>query len=65
MTRPLTEVSAARKRQAQKIMPLIGPFLDAWDALPNDVAGLPELSEVRRYAQRIHRAMEDDDGQTN
>lgn len=65
MTRPLTEVSAARKRQAQKVMPIIGPFLDAWDELPNDVAGLPELSEVRRYVRRIHRAMEDDDGQTN
>jgi hypothetical protein len=47
-----------RKRQAHKVMPIIGPLLDAWEGLPNDVSGLPELRQVRRYIQRIEAAME-------
>jgi hypothetical protein len=47
-----------RKRQARKVMPMIGPLLDTWDGLPNDVKSLPELKELARCLRRIDNAME-------
>lgn len=47
-----------RKRQARKVMPIIGSLLDAWEGLPNDVSCLPELRQIRQYIQRISAAME-------
>jgi hypothetical protein len=52
------ERDEGRKRQARKVMPLIGPLLDEWDGLPNDVSGNPELKGVRGIIRRIERAME-------
>lgn len=48
-----------RKRQARKVMPMIGPLLDAWEALPNDVKGDPELMGLHYHLTRINRAMEE------
>lgn len=48
-----------RKRQARAVMPLIGPLLDAWEALPNDLALDYELRGVRKYISLINSAMED------
>ncbi len=47
-----------RKEQAKKVMPLIGPLLDAWDALPNDLSTDEELQEVMETIGKINNAME-------
>lgn len=47
-----------RARQAKKVMKLIGPLLDEWDGLPNDVTSIPELKDFARFMGRIYRAME-------
>lgn len=49
-----------REAQARAVMPMIGPFLDVWDGLPNDLrqqieCEAPELSEA---IAEINRAME-------
>ena len=51
-------IASVRARQSRKVMPIIGPLLDAWEGLPNDIACLPELKQIRRYIQRIYVAME-------
>ena len=33
-----------RAEQAKRVMPLIGPLLDAWEQLPNDVRSDIELA---------------------
>ncbi len=48
-----------RKQQARAVMPLIGPLIDEWDGLPNDVTSLPELKGLRRHMGKLHRAIED------
>lgn len=47
-----------RKAQAALVMPLIGPLLDAWESLPNDVACMDELEELGTHMQAIEEAME-------
>jgi hypothetical protein len=47
-----------RQEQAAAVMPLIGPLLDAWDGVPNDVAGDEGLAEVRKHIKRVARGME-------
>lgn len=49
-----------RQHQASLVMPLIGRLLDAWEDLPNDVRGGPELSRLAGGMQAIDSAMEDD-----
>lgn len=34
------DLRKARAVQARQVMPLIGPLLDAWDAVPNDLRSL-------------------------
>jgi len=46
------------KLQAKAVMQLIGGLLDAWDDLPNDVKGDPELERVARHIDGIYDAME-------
>lgn len=53
------ERANGRRRQARKVMPLIGPLLDAWEAVPNDLKGDPELMPLWRHLDRINRAMEE------
>lgn len=56
-----------RREQAERVMPLIGPLLDAWEQMPNDVRshldeGCPMLSH---FIERIYCGMEADaDGET-
>jgi hypothetical protein len=52
------EVEILRQEQAAAVMPLIGPLLDAWDGLPNDVKCDDELSGVRRSIGAISRGMD-------
>lgn len=44
MTSALKEYDAAlrvaRTKQARRVMPLIGPLLDAWEEVPNDLRSL-------------------------
>lgn len=52
----------AREAQAKKVMPLIGPLLDAWDMMPNDVntelrESCPSLCD---HLDKIAAAMETD-----
>jgi hypothetical protein len=52
-------LALARAVQVRQVMPLIGPLLDAWDELPNDLRGLlqeqaPTLCE---YLYKIDDAM--------
>ncbi len=53
------------RQQADKTMPLIGPLLDAWDGIPNDVRYDEELAQVARILAAIESAMlgEDDTGE--
>ena len=47
-----------RQRQAKAVMPMIGPLLDAWDDLPNDVKDDPELEHLATHINLINDAME-------
>ena len=44
--------------QERNTMPLIGGLLDAWDSLPNDIKGDPELTMVAKYINMIYIAMD-------
>ena len=50
------EISKLRKAQAREVMPLIGPLLDSWNGLPNDMKD--ELEELGSHIQAIEYAME-------
>lgn len=52
------ELEKLRARQAKKVMKVIGPLLDEWDALPNDVASVRELKAFGRLMGRLFRAVE-------
>lgn len=38
------DIRRKRAEQAARVMPLIGPLLDAWEQLPNDVRSDIELA---------------------
>jgi hypothetical protein len=53
------EHQAGRIVQAKKVMPLIGPLLDAWDAISNDTKGIVEYeSDIGEIIGKINAAME-------
>lgn len=52
------ERGVARLTQAKAVMPMIGPLLDAWDGIPNDVKSDEEMSELRKHLNAIAYAME-------
>lgn len=52
------ELAALRKAQAREVMPIIGPLLDAWEGLPNDVQGMDDLTEVADYMNALQQAMD-------
>lgn len=54
------ELRKLRARQAQAVMQLIGPLLDAFEQLPNDVAGLEEMNDLCVAIEAINSAMEGD-----
>jgi len=45
------------RRQEKEVMPLMGPLLDAWDDLPNDVKGDDELKRVAEVIDKISDGM--------
>lgn len=49
-----------RKAQMRAVMPLIGPLLDAWEAVPNDLKGEIEegATELAEALDSIDDAME-------
>lgn len=49
---------ADRSRQAEAAMPLIGGLLDAWDQLPLDLRGEPEMGELWCWVRALDDAME-------
>lgn len=55
-----TELKRLRKAQAREVMPVIGPLLDAWEAVPNDFRFEMEsqASELVGYLEAISDAME-------
>lgn len=57
--RSMDERTKLRKAQARDVMPLIGPLLDAYEALPNDVRGMEELDGLRVQLGAINTAMEE------
>jgi hypothetical protein len=50
----------ARRRQRRTVMDLIGPLLDAWEDIPNDIkSDLREhCTPLCHYLDRINEAME-------
>jgi len=46
--------------EAEDVMPLIGPMLDRWDELPNDVKCDEELEKLGTAITHIYEAMEDE-----
>ena len=59
MTEKEIEAGLERLRsiQRKKVMRVIGPLLDEWDGLPNDVSGMPELKGIRSMIGRLHCAI--------
>jgi hypothetical protein len=52
------EQEELRAAQAVAVMPMIGPLLDAWEGLPNDISGDEELLTLKRQMSAISRAMD-------
>ena len=44
-------------RQNKAVMPLIGPLLDVWDDLPNDVKYDDELMRLEKVINKIKTAI--------
>ena len=53
----MSERSKEIRRQEKEVMVLIGPLLDAWDDLPNDVKGDDELKRVAEVIDKISDGM--------
>lgn len=54
----LHEMAELRRRQVASVMPLIGPLLDAWDGMPNDLKydledGAPDLVRIMRSINAV------------
>jgi hypothetical protein len=60
LSRAERERQQLRKAQASEVMPIIGPLLDCWQGLPNDVADMEELSELSGYMSALEDAMDAD-----
>jgi len=54
---PVAEVEGLRSAQARDVMPLIGPLLDSFELLANDLKTDPDLRELVRNLQAIEEAM--------
>lgn len=52
------EITRLRKVQAKYVMPLIGPLLDAWEQLPNDIACMEGLEDLAQIIEDINSGME-------
>lgn len=58
---PTAELNELRRKQREAVMPLIGPLLDAWEAVPNDFRGMieDECPALVTILNRIWQKMED------
>lgn len=54
------EIEKLRRQQANKVMPLIGPLLDAWEGISNDTKSEPDLKHFASQIHRLYQAMEGD-----
>jgi len=56
----MSERTALRARQSRDVMKLIGPLLDAWDDVPNDLKGdlREQCTPLCDYLDKINEAME-------
>ena len=56
----VSDLNELRRKQAFAVMDEIGPLLDAWESIPNDVKGQleEEALEFCHYMRRIYRAVE-------
>lgn len=54
------ERAALRRQQADAVMEEIGPLLDAWDSIPNDVKSQLEEDALDfcHYMRRIYNAVD-------
>lgn len=50
------ELEGLRNEQAKAVMPLIGPLLDAWEGVPNDMKC--ELEDLTEAIAAIERGMD-------
>lgn len=59
------ELEQLRRKQMRAVMPLVGPLLDAWDDVPNDLKGEIEegATDLAEALDSIRDAMEGDDGE--
>lgn len=59
------ELERLRRKQMRAATPLIGPLLDAWDEVPNDLKGEIEegATDLAEALDSIRDAMEGDDGE--
>jgi len=51
-------VHQLRTEQIRRVMALIGPLLDAWDELPNDIKSDLDLDNFAGHMRALNRAME-------
>lgn len=53
-------IKALRREQAARVMKEIGPLLDAWEQIPNDIKGQleEEALEFCHYMRRIYIAVD-------
>jgi hypothetical protein len=58
MNESMKEIDKLRRKQSARVMRVISPLLDAWEAVPNDVKSDPELKEFLEYMRKLFRAME-------
>ena len=57
-----SEISKLRAAQTRRVMPLIGPLLDAWGLVSNDFRETihDEEPALANYLDRLNRAVEGD-----
>ncbi|HET9285767.1 MAG TPA: hypothetical protein VFR24_27770 [Candidatus Angelobacter sp.] len=60
MLNPSAELNELRRKQREAVMPLIGPLLDAWEAVPNDFRSMidDECPALATILDRIWQKME-------
>jgi hypothetical protein len=58
--KPIGKLNELRRKQAFAVMDEIGPLLDAWESIPNDVKSQleEEALDFCHYMRRIYRAVE-------
>lgn len=60
---PKSELTQLRAQQTRRVMKEIGPLIDAWEAIPNDVKSQleEEALDFCHYMRRIYLAIDGGD----